>query len=72
MYRARVFEKSNFDKLIKYYFQENGCSQSEIDENLNNWTDEEKMLSLIPEIYSDYVSNKILQLINDKNKWKRC
>lgn len=71
LYRARVFEKSNFDKLVKYYLQENGCSQFEIDKILNDWTDEEKMLSLIPEIYSEYDSNQIPQLINAKNKWKR-
>lgn len=71
LYRARVFEKSNFDKLVKYYLQENGCSQSEIDEILNEWTDEEKMISLIPEIYSDYDSNQVPQLVNAKNKWKR-
>ena len=31
LYRARVFDKSNFDKLVKYYLKENGCSQKEID-----------------------------------------
>ena len=54
LYRARVFEKSNFNKLVKYYLQENGYSSSDIDKMLNEWTDEEKILSLMPEIYSDY------------------
>ena len=57
LYRARVFEKSNFNKLIEYYLQESGYSQSDIDKMLNEWTDEQKVLSLIPEIYSDYDYN---------------
>ena len=31
LYRARVFEKSNFNKIVKYYLQENGYSKTEID-----------------------------------------
>ena len=35
LYRARVFEKSNFNKLVKYYLQENGYSKSEIERLIN-------------------------------------
>lgn len=71
LYRARVFEKSNFNKLVKYYLQENGCSKSEIEKVLNEWTDEQKLLSLIPEIYSDYDYNETPQLVNAQKKWKQ-
>ena len=52
LYRARVFEKSNFNRLVKYYLQESGYSKSDIEKILNEWTDEQKILSLMPEIYS--------------------
>lgn len=71
LYRARVFEKSNFNKLVKYYLQENGCNKSEIDKILNEWTDEAKILSLIPQIYSDYDYNQTPELINAQKKWRK-
>ena len=71
LYRARVFEKSNFNKLVKYYLQENGYSKSEIEKVLNEWTDEQKLLSLIPEIYSDYDYNETPQLVKAQKKWKQ-
>lgn len=40
LYRARVFQKSNFNQLVKYYLQESGYSQSNIEKILNEWTDE--------------------------------
>lgn len=71
LYRARVFEKSNFNKLVKYYLLENGYSQSEIDKMLNEWNDEEKILSLMPEIFSDYDYGQTPELVKAQNKWKR-
>lgn len=71
LYRARVFEKSNFNKLVKYYLEENGCSKSEIEKILNEWTDEEKILSLMPEIYSDYDFDETPELIKAQKKWKK-
>ncbi len=71
LYRARVFEKSNFNKLVKYYLEENGCSKSEIEKILNEWTDEEKILSLMPEIYSDYDYDETPELIKAQKKWKK-
>ena len=71
LYRARVFEKSNFNKLVKYYLQENGYSKSDIDKILIEWTDEEKILSLIPEIYSDYDYNETPELVKAQKKWKQ-
>lgn len=71
LYRARVFEKSNFNKLVKYYLQENGYSSSDIDKMLNEWTDEEKILSLMPEIYSDYDYTQTPELIKAQKKWKK-
>ncbi len=70
LYRARVFEKSNFNKLVEYYLKENGYSKSEIQKMLNEWTDEQKLLSLIPEIYSDYNYNETPELVNAQKKWK--
>lgn len=35
LYRARVFQKSNFNQLVKYYLQESGYSQSDIEKILN-------------------------------------
>ena len=63
LYRARVFQKSNFNQLVKYYLQESGYSQSDIEKILNEWTDEQKILSLIPEIYSDYDYNQTPELV---------
>ena len=71
LYRARVFEKSNFNKLVKYYLEENGCSKTEIEKILNEWSDEAKLLTLMPEIYSDYDYNETPELINAQKKWKR-
>ena len=71
LYRARVFEKSNFNKLVKYYLQENGYSKSEIEKILNEWTEEEKILSLIPDIYSDYNYDETSELIKAQKKWKK-
>lgn len=71
LYRARVFEKSNFNKLVKYYLEENGCSKSEIEKILNEWTDEEKILSLMPEIYSDYDCDETPELVKAQKKWKK-
>ena len=70
LYRARVFEKSNFNKLVKYYLEENGCSKSEIEKILNEWTDEEKILSLMPEIHSDYDCDETPELVKAQKKWK--
>lgn len=70
-YRARVFEKSNFNKLVRYYLQENGYSKTEIENILNEWTNEEKLLSLIPEIYSDYDHEQTPELVNAQKKWKK-
>ena len=71
LYRARVFDKSNFDKLVKYYLKENGCSQKEIDNILTEWSDEAKLLSLLPEIYSDYDYTQTPELVKAQKKWKR-
>lgn len=71
LYRARVFEKSNFNKLVKYYLQENGYSNSEIEKVLNEWTDEQKLLSLMPEIFSDYDYSETPQLVKAQKKWKQ-
>lgn len=71
LYRARVFEKSNFNQLVKYYLQESGCSQSDIEKILNEWTNEEKLLSLMPEIYSNYNYNQTPELVNAQKKWKK-
>jgi hypothetical protein len=71
LYRARVFQKSNFNQLVKYYLQESGYSQSDIEKILNEWTDEQKLLSLIPEIYSDYDYNQTSELVKAQKKWKK-
>ena len=71
LYRARVFEKSNFNLLVKYYLQESGYSQSDIEKILNEWTDEQKILSLMPEIYSDYDYNQTPELVKAQKKWKK-
>ena len=71
LYRARVFEKSNFNKIVKYYLQENGYSKTEIEKMLKEWTDEEKILSLIPEIYSDYDYDETPELVNAQKKWRK-
>ena len=71
LYRARIFEKSNFNRLVKYYLQESGYSKSDIEKILNEWTDEQKILSLMPEIYSDYDYNQTPELVKAQKKWKR-
>lgn len=71
LYRARVFDKSNFDKLVRYYLKENGCGEKEIDKIITEWSDEEKLLSLIPEIYSDYDYEQTPELVKAQAKWKK-
>ena len=77
LYRARAFKKSSFDKLVKYYMRECGCTEDEIETVLRDWTDEEKLLTLLPQLYSevdsDYIKNnkETLTLINAQKKWKR-
>jgi len=71
LYRARVFEKSNFNQLVKYYLQESGYSQSDIEKILGEWTDEQKLLSLMPELFSDYDYKQTPELVNAQKKWKR-
>ena len=71
LYRARVFEKSNFNKLVKYYLQENGYGKAEIEKMLKEWSDEEKILSLIPEIYSDYDYDETPELVKAQKKWRK-
>lgn len=71
LYRARVFEKSSFNQLVKYYLQESGYSKSDIEKILNEWTDEQKIFSLMPELYSNYDYNQTPALINAQKKWKK-
>lgn len=77
LFRARSFKHSSFNKLLKYYMVENGCSKDEIDEVLNNWSESEKYLSLLPQLYSnvdpDYLNNneETAALITAQQKWKR-
>ena len=51
--------------------QESGYSQSDIEKILNEWTDEQKILSLMPEIYSDYDYNQTPELVKAQKKWKK-
>ena len=77
LFRARSFKHSSFDKLLKYYMKENGCSQEEIDDVLKNWSESEKYLSLLPHLYGDvdpdYLSNnrETSALVTAQRKWKR-
>lgn len=71
LYRARVFQKSNFNQLVKYYLQESGYSQSDIEKILNEWTDKQKLLSLIPEIYSDYDYNQTSELVKAQKNGRK-
>lgn len=77
LFRARSFKHSSFDKLIKYYMKENGCSKEEIDDVLKNWSESEKYLSLLPQLYGDvnldYLSNnkETAALVTAQRKWKR-
>lgn len=71
LYRARVFEKSNFNRLVKYYLQESGYSKSDIEKILNEWTDEQKILSLMPEMYSDYDYNQTPELVKAQKNGRK-
>ena len=56
-YRARSFKHSSFDKLLRYYMRENGCTKEEINSVLSNLSETEKHLSLLPQLYSDVDPN---------------
>lgn len=71
LYRARIFSKISFDKLVKYYLQEYGYSKCDIEKILAEWTNEEKLLSLIPKIYSEYDYNETPELVKARKKWKQ-
>lgn len=51
--------------------QESGYSQSDIEKILNEWTDEQKLLSLIPEIYSDYDYNQTSELVKAQKNGRK-
>ena len=76
LYRARSFKRSSFDKLVEYYMKEYGCSKEEIDTVLREWTKEQKLMTLLPQLYSDvdhnYLNNnkETLALVNAQKKWK--
>lgn len=76
LYRARSFKKSSFDKLIEYYMKEYGCTKEEIDTVLKGWSTSEKLLTLLPQLYSDvdpdYLNNNMetLALVNAQKKWR--
>ena len=77
LFRARSFKRSSFDKLLRYYMQENNCSKDEIDDVLKNWTETEKHLALLPQLYSDvdpnYLNNNegTVALVSAQRKWKK-
>lgn len=76
-YRARSFKHSSFDKLLRYYMKENGCTKEEINSVLSNLSETEKHFSLLPQLYSDvdpnYLENNegTVSLIKAQRKWKR-
>lgn len=76
LYRARSFKRSSFDKLVEYYMKEHGCSKEEIDTVLKEWTNEQKLMTLLPQLYSDigpdYLNNnkETSALVNAQKKWK--
>ena len=76
LYRARSFKRSSFDKLVKYYMKECGCSEELIDTVLKEWTNEQKLITLLPQLYSDvdpnYLNNntETRALVNAQKKWK--
>lgn len=77
LYRARSFKHSSFDKLLRYYMKENGCTKEEINSVLSNLSETEKHLSLLPQLYSDVDPNYLeyneetVSLIKAQRKWKR-
>lgn len=70
-YRARCFDQTSFDKLVSYYLKENGFNEQQIKAVLAEWSDQEKLLSLMPQIYSDVDSFENSALIAAQRKWKQ-
>ena len=76
-FRARSFSHSSFDKLLNYYMKESGYREEEISTVLKNYTEREKLLALLPQLYADvdpnYLNNneETVALVNAQQKWKR-
>ena len=70
-YRARCFDQTSFDKLVSYYLRENGYKEKQIKSILEEWSDQEKLLTLMPQIYNDVDSFENSALISAQRKWKR-
>lgn len=77
LYRARCFDKSNFDRLIEYYMKESGYTREDARKTIQEWSDQDKLLVLLPQLYSDIAPNSLKSttesraLVNAQKKWKR-
>ena len=70
-YRARCFEKTSFDRLVTYYLKENGFDDKQIKTIIDEWSDQEKLLTLMPRIYSDVDKSGSPELIKAQQKWQK-
>lgn len=70
-YRARCFEKTSFDKLVSYYLKENGFGDKQIKAIIDEWSDQEKLLTLMSQAYSTADNSASPELINAQKKWRK-
>ena len=71
LYRARIFNKINFDRYIKYYLQECGYCQSDITKKLKECTPEQKLMPIVSDMLSDSDDGATSRLAKAQNKWRR-
>lgn len=71
LYRARVFDKINFDRFTKYYLQECGYSQADITKILKEGIPEQKIIPLMSDMLSDSDDGATSRLAKAQDKWRR-
>lgn len=76
LYRARIFDRSQFLQLVSYYLESTGASKEEIKLQLDSIDDWEKYFSLLPDMmtetsWNDIASNsEAAPILQAYKKWK--
>lgn len=76
LYRARIFDRSQFLHLVSYYLESMGASKEEIKTQINSIDDWEKYFSILPDMMAELSWNEIADdsgsapILQAYKKWK--
>lgn len=76
LYRARIFDQSQFMRLVTYYLENEGLSKNEISMRLNSINDWEKYFELLPDFMSIFTWKSLINnsrtspIVTAYKKWK--